>query len=73
MNNRHSTPDAQRQRITNAFPHMKKLILALLALAFAAILSGCQTRSAKDSTIPWGRPADWEGGIPGMGDPTDQR
>jgi len=53
--------------------HMKKFIFALLALAFTALLGGCQTRSAKDSTIPWGRPADWEGGIPGMGNPTDQR
>jgi len=49
---------------------MKKIILALLALSFAAILAGCQTRSAQDSTIPWSRPADWEGGIPGMGDPS---
>ena len=52
---------------------MKKFIFALLAIAFAAIAAGCATRSAKDSTIPWGRPADWEGGIPGMGNPTDQR
>ena len=51
---------------------MKKLILATLALALGAILTGCTT-SPKDSTIPWGRPADWEGGIPGMGNPTDQR
>jgi len=52
---------------------MKKFIFALLALAFIALLGGCQTQSPKDSAIPWGKPADWEGGIPGMGNPTDQR
>jgi len=49
---------------------MKKIILALLALGFIAIAAGCTTRSAQDSTIPWSRPASWEGGIPGMGDPS---
>jgi len=51
---------------------MKKLIITLFALALTAIFTGCTT-SPRDSTIPWGRPADWEGGIPGMGNPTDQR
>ena len=52
---------------------MKKLIIAFLALTFLALFSGCLTRTNKDTSIPWGRPANWEGGIPGMGNPTDQR
>lgn len=38
-------------------------LLVLLGLAF----TGCTTRTNKDSSIPWSRPADWEGQIPGMG------
>lgn len=39
--------------------------LALLALALAG-LTACSTPQ-KDTSIPWSRPADWEGRIPGMG------
>lgn len=43
---------------------------ALLALALAAVallgLAGCMS-DQRDSSIPWSRPADWEGRIPGMG------
>ena len=41
--------------------------LILLALVLGALLAGCSTtRTTDDNTIPWSRPADWEGGIPGM-------
>ncbi|HWA87493.1 MAG TPA: hypothetical protein VG710_14790 [Opitutus sp.] len=43
----------------------KKLVSVLLLLAFAALFSGCMS-APKDSSIPWSRPADWEGQIPGM-------
>lgn len=43
----------------------KKTILSLLLLAFVAMMSGC-TSPKRDSSIPWSRPADWEGQIPGM-------
>jgi len=33
----------------------------------ALTTSGCSTKSPDDSSIPWSRPASWEGGIPGMG------
>ncbi len=49
---------------------LKKSILALLLLALAAIFSGCSTRTQKESSIPWSRPAGWEGQIPGMGQPS---
>jgi hypothetical protein len=52
---------------------MKKLLSALLLLALAAAFSGCTTKTSRDTTIPWSRPASWEGGIPGMGNPGDQR
>ncbi len=46
---------------------MKKALLTLLSLTFLAILCGCTSRTAQDGSIPWGRPANWEGTIPGMG------
>lgn len=51
----------------------KKLLLALLTLAFGAILGGCTTKTARDTSIPWSRPASWEGGIPGMGSPEGEK
>jgi len=47
----------------------KKSLLALLLLALGAIAGGCSLTPQKDSAIPWSRPADWEGQIPGMGQP----
>lgn len=47
---------------------LKRTLLALLALSGAALLlGGCTAKTEQDSTIPWSRPAGWEGGIPGMG------
>ena len=43
----------------------KKSVLALVLLGSLAALSGCMS-AQKDSSIPWSRPADWEGQIPGM-------
>jgi hypothetical protein len=38
------------------------LLMALLAGAIV-FLSGCaSTQSSNDSSIPWNRPQDWEGG-----------
>jgi hypothetical protein len=44
----------------------QKSILGLLLLALLAMTAGC-TSPKRDSSIPWSRPADWEGQIPGMG------
>ena len=46
---------------------LKKPILAQILLAFGAILGGCTNKTARDTSIPWSRPADWEGQMPGMG------
>lgn len=48
---------------------LAKPLLALLALAgVSLVLSGCSSKTEqRESTIPWSRPASWEGGIPGMG------
>ena len=43
----------------------KPVFLALLAMALASLFAGCVAPKS-DSTIPWNRPADWEGEIPGM-------
>jgi len=45
---------------------LKKSALGLLLLAFGFLLVGCSMESPRDSSIPWSRPADWEGQIPGM-------
>jgi hypothetical protein len=47
-------------------PARRPLLAALLFLAMAALFSGCISPKTGD-TIPWNRPADWEGQIPGMG------
>ena len=45
---------------------LKKLLLAALLAALGAGWTGC-VGPKSDSTIPWARPATWEGEIPGMG------
>jgi hypothetical protein len=43
----------------------KKTLLGLLLLAIVSLSVGCMS-APRDSSIPWSRPADWEGQIPGM-------
>jgi hypothetical protein len=46
----------------------KSLLLALAVLGTSLVfMTGCTTKTEQDSSIPWSRPASWEGGIPGMG------
>ena len=48
-------------------PNFRKVLFTLLIAGLAlAGFSGCAP-AQKDSSIPWSRPADWEGRIPGMG------
>ncbi len=44
---------------------IKRLLLAALATFIVAIMSGCTSQT--DTSIPWSRPANWEGQVPGMG------
>lgn len=45
------------------------LLLLLLGLV-STLLTGCfTTRKEEDSSMPWSRPAGWEGQVPGMGTP----
>jgi hypothetical protein len=46
----------------------KKALLALLTATIVVLATGCTTKTANDTSIPWGRPAGWEGQVPGMGD-----
>lgn len=48
----------------------KKLVLVSLLLAVGALLGGCSTHAPRQSSIPWGQPQQWEGQIPGMGQPS---
>ena len=44
----------------------RKTLFVFLLLTLAALgLTGCAP-SQQDSSIPWSRPAEWEGRIPGM-------
>jgi len=44
-----------------------RLLAALLVAGGTAMLTGCTTKTDQDTSIPWSRPAGWEGQIPGMG------
>ena len=46
-------------------------LLALLTATIALLAAGCTSKTADDSSIPWSRPANWEGQIPGMGSTGD--
>jgi hypothetical protein len=49
----------------------QKALFALLIATIALFATGCTTKTANDSSMPWGRPAGWEGQVPGMGDMGD--
>ncbi len=47
---------------------MKKIISLVILLSFLTLtflFTGCA--DVDESTIPWSRPKDWEGGVPGLG------
>lgn len=46
---------------------MRVFFVLLAATLIAMAMSGCETKTKDDSSIPWSRPASWEGQIPGMG------
>ena len=46
--------------------HTKTRLIALLIIFISGFLVGCTTRGTKGSSIPWSRPASWEGQIPGL-------
>ena len=46
----------------------QKALLALLIATIALLATGCTSKTNNDTSIPWGRPAGWEGQVPGMGE-----
>ncbi len=46
-------------------PSLKR-VAAVLLIVLGGALAGCSIDNPTDSSIPWNRPADWEGQIPGM-------
>lgn len=44
-----------------------RLFLALAGVFGAFLFTGCTSQTDADSSIPWSRPANWEGQIQGMG------
>ena len=49
---------------------LRRILLAAVAASLGLLATGCSTNSPKQTSIPWSRPAGWEGQIPGMGQPT---
>jgi hypothetical protein len=49
---------------------LRQTVIVFLLAACGALLGGCSANSPKQSSIPWSRPAGWEGQIPGMGQPS---
>jgi hypothetical protein len=47
--------------------HLRLPLLTLLLALIGLMSTGCTSRTAQDTSIPWSRPAGWEGQIPGMG------
>ena len=44
-----------------------RLLLVLAGLTGSFLFTGCTSQTEADSSIPWSRPANWEGQVPGMG------
>jgi hypothetical protein len=44
-----------------------RIAFGSLLIALGALLGGCSINNRTESGIPWNKPADWEGQIPGMG------
>ncbi|MEY4004108.1 MAG: hypothetical protein RLZZ221_204 [Verrucomicrobiota bacterium] len=49
---------------------LRRILLAAVAATLGLLATGCSTNSPKQTSIPWSRPAGWEGQIPGMGQPS---
>jgi nitrous oxide reductase accessory protein NosL len=47
----------------------KKSAVCYALLLLGILLAGCSTNAPKDTSIPWNKPADWEGELPGMNSP----
>ncbi len=45
---------------------LKRLLLAALLGLTTLLVTGCVSKEEEDS-IPWSRPQNWEGNVPGMG------
>jgi len=44
-----------------------RLLIVLAAITGGVIFTGCTSASEDGDSIPWSRPANWEGQVPGMG------
>lgn len=55
---------------------MKKILFLTVLVLFSMFMVGCESTESKKQLpsratdggdLPWGKPAQWEGGLPGMG------
>lgn len=47
--------------------NIRKVCLLLCLACITLPLTGCFDAEVDEQNVPWGRPADWEGGAPGFG------
>ncbi len=45
---------------------MKKYSFLCFILGLASLFCGCTSSSSDEASLPWARPAEWEGTPPGM-------
>lgn len=48
-------------------PNLRKMLFVAFVSALVLLGFSACTPPQQDSSIPWSRPAEWEGRIPGMG------
>ncbi len=46
--------------------NLKLLVLVLTSLG-GLLMGGCTYMEEGESNVPWSRPAEWEGRVPGLG------
>lgn len=46
---------------------VRLLVLGAVAMIGGLFTSGCESADPHESGLPWARPAQWEGGAPGLG------
>jgi len=44
-----------------------RTIAGVLIVLTGFFNAGCESANPQESHLPWARPADWEGGAPGLG------
>lgn len=47
---------------------IRAISVFLFSIGSLFLFTGCESSNPEESSIPWSRPAGWEGQAPGLGD-----